>query len=193
MDGERLEFQDGDLVVFSEVIGMTKLNDRKPQKIKNARPYSFTLDENTTNYGRDTLERVIEWRDKERCETFQDCITWAHLKFEDYFVNRVKQLTFTFPKDAVTSSGTQLWSASKHFPCPLQLLAVDLSHLNFVGATSMLRPDTWLAAFPGELQKPSAKSLYSIVAREICGDSMPMYPPPSSIFNALNSTLFDKV
>jgi ubiquitin-activating enzyme E1 len=51
VDDERLEFQDGDLVVFSEVQGMTELNDRKPRKVKNARPYSFLLEEDTTNFG----------------------------------------------------------------------------------------------------------------------------------------------
>lgn len=50
VDDERLEFQDGDLVVFSEVQGMTELNDGKPRKVKNARPYSFAIDEDTTNY-----------------------------------------------------------------------------------------------------------------------------------------------
>jgi ubiquitin-activating enzyme E1 len=51
VDDERLEFQDGDLVVFSEVHGMKELNDGKPRKIKNARAYSFTLEEDTANYG----------------------------------------------------------------------------------------------------------------------------------------------
>lgn len=51
VDDERLEFQDGDLVVFSEVHGMKELNDGKPRKVKNARAYSFTLEEDTTNYG----------------------------------------------------------------------------------------------------------------------------------------------
>ncbi|KAJ8769764.1 hypothetical protein K2173_007624 [Erythroxylum novogranatense] len=51
VDDERLEFQDGDLVVFSEVHGMTELNDGKPRKIKSARPYSFILEEDTTNFG----------------------------------------------------------------------------------------------------------------------------------------------
>jgi len=31
---------------------MKELNDGKPRKIKNARAYSFTLEEDTTNYGR---------------------------------------------------------------------------------------------------------------------------------------------
>lgn len=51
VDDERLEFQDGDLVVFSEVQGMIELNDGKPRKVKNARPYSFELDEDTSNCG----------------------------------------------------------------------------------------------------------------------------------------------
>lgn len=51
VEDERLEFQDGDLIVFSEVEGMTELNDGKPRKIKSARSYSFTLEEDTTNFG----------------------------------------------------------------------------------------------------------------------------------------------
>ena len=51
VDDERLEFQDGDLVVFSEVHGMPELNDGKPRKVINARPYSFSIEEDTTNYG----------------------------------------------------------------------------------------------------------------------------------------------
>lgn len=51
VDDERLEFQDGDLVVFSEVHGMTELNDGKPRRIKNCRAYSFTLEEDTANFG----------------------------------------------------------------------------------------------------------------------------------------------
>ncbi|CDP05345.1 unnamed protein product [Coffea canephora] len=50
VDDERLEFQDGDLVVFSEIKGMTELNDGKPRKKKNTRPYSFILEEDTTNF-----------------------------------------------------------------------------------------------------------------------------------------------
>lgn len=52
VDDERVEFQDGDLVVFSEVRGMTELNDGKPRKVKNARPYSFSIEEDTTKYAR---------------------------------------------------------------------------------------------------------------------------------------------
>ena len=39
-DDERLQFEDGDFVVFSELKeGMTELNDGKPRKVMNVRPY----------------------------------------------------------------------------------------------------------------------------------------------------------
>lgn len=50
VDDERLEFEDGDLVIFSEVHGMAELSDGKPRKVKNVRPYSFSIEEDTTNY-----------------------------------------------------------------------------------------------------------------------------------------------
>lgn len=51
VDDERLEFEDGDMVIFSEVQGMSALNDGKPRRVKGTRPYSFFLEEDTTDYG----------------------------------------------------------------------------------------------------------------------------------------------
>lgn len=51
IDDERLYFQEDDLVVFSEVQGMKELNDGKPRKIIRSRPYSFCIEEDTSNYG----------------------------------------------------------------------------------------------------------------------------------------------
>ncbi|KAG0452443.1 hypothetical protein HPP92_025107 [Vanilla planifolia] len=92
---------------------------------------------------RDLLEHVLECLEEERCETFQDCITWARLKFEDYFSNRVKQLTFSFPEDCATSTGTPFWSAPKRFPRPLLFSSRDSGHLNFIMAASILRAETY--------------------------------------------------
>jgi len=103
---------------------------------------------------RDQLERVIECLDRDKCETFQDCITWARLKFEDYFANRVKQLTFTFPEDAMTSSGAPFWSAPKRFPRPLEFSSADPSHLNFLLAASILRAETFGIPIPDWAKNP---------------------------------------
>ncbi|GAB4842841.1 hypothetical protein Ancab_012818 [Ancistrocladus abbreviatus] len=63
----------------------------------------------------------------------------------------------------------------------------------YVKLEELLVENTWLEALPGELQKPYAKSLCNFVKREICGGSVPVYPPHHLIFNALNSVPFDKV
>ncbi|GAB4824302.1 E1 ubiquitin-activating protein, variant 3 [Ancistrocladus abbreviatus] len=103
---------------------------------------------------RDTLEHVLECLDRERCETFQDCITWARLKFEDYFANRVKQLIYTFPEDAATSTGTPFWSAPKRFPYPLQFSSSDPSHLHYIMAASILRAETFGIPTPDWAKDP---------------------------------------
>ena len=50
VEEERLEFQDGELVMFKEVEGMSELNDGKPRRVKNVKAYSFELEEDTTNF-----------------------------------------------------------------------------------------------------------------------------------------------
>lgn len=120
---------------------------------------------------RDTLERVLECLDRDRCETFQDCITWARLRFEDYFANRVKQLTFTFPEGAVTSSGTPFWSAPKRFPRPLQFSREDSSHLHFVLSGAVLRAETFGIPIPDWAKSP--EKLADAVDKVIVPDFTP--------------------
>ncbi|KAK6234582.1 hypothetical protein QUC31_018368 [Theobroma cacao] len=121
---------------------------------------------------RDNLERVLECLEKEKCETFQDCITWARLRFEDYFVNRVKQLIYTFPEDAATSTGAPFWSAPKRFPRPLQFSAADPSHLQFVMAASILRAETFGIPIPDFVKHP--KMLAEAVEKVIVPDFEPL-------------------
>ncbi|ONK55326.1 uncharacterized protein A4U43_UnF4940 [Asparagus officinalis] len=64
--------------------------------------------------------------------------------------------------------------------------------LGYAKLEELLVEETWLEAIPDELQKPYAKNLCMFVEREICG-SVPIYPPPYLIFNALNSTPFDRL
>ncbi|KAK9176279.1 hypothetical protein WN944_028293 [Citrus x changshan-huyou] len=120
---------------------------------------------------RDNLERVLECLDKEKCETFQDCITWARLKFEDYFSNRVKQLIFTFPEDAATSTGAPFWSAPKRFPHPLQFSSADPSHLHFVMAASILRAEIFGIPIPDWTKNP--KMLAEAVDKVMVPDFLP--------------------
>jgi len=70
--------------------------------------------------------------------------------------------------------------------------------LRFVGLTGvkleeLLVEETWLDAIPGELQKPYALTLSKFVESEISSGDDVVYPPTHLIFNALNSTPFDRV
>lgn len=58
-DEERLQFEDGDLVVFSEVKGMSELNDGKPSKVVNVKPYYLHLQEDRTNFGRYEMGGIV--------------------------------------------------------------------------------------------------------------------------------------
>ncbi|KAF3513296.1 hypothetical protein F2Q69_00001388 [Brassica cretica] len=120
---------------------------------------------------RDTLERIVECLEKEKCEDFQDCLTWARLRFEDYFVNRVKQLIYTFPEDAATSTGAPFWSAPKRFPRPLQYSSSDPSLLNFITATAILRADTFGIPVPEWTKSP--KEAAEAIDRVIVPDFEP--------------------
>ncbi|XP_031123483.1 ubiquitin-activating enzyme E1 1-like isoform X2 [Ipomoea triloba] len=117
---------------------------------------------------RDKLEHVLECIDRDRCETFRDAVAWARLKFEDYFANRIKQLIFTFPEDAITSSGAPFWSAPKRFPHPLQFSSKDPSHLHFIMAASILRAETFGIPIPEWATHPKklAEAVDSVVVPE---------------------------
>ncbi|KAF3968769.1 hypothetical protein CMV_007381 [Castanea mollissima] len=139
--------------------------------LSNPSEYSTAMMTAGDAQARDNLERVLECLDKERCEIFQDCITWARLKFEDYFVNRVKQLIYTFPEDAATSTGAPFWSAPKRFPHPLQFSAADPGHLHFVMAAAILRAETFGIPIPDWVKNP--KKLAEAVDKVMVPDFEP--------------------
>lgn len=89
----------------------------------------------------------------------------SFFRFEDYFANRVKQLIFTFPEDAATSTGAPFWSAPKRFPQPLQFSSKDQSHLHLVLAASILRAETYGIPIPDWAKQPQklAEAVDSII------------------------------
>ncbi|KAK8564699.1 hypothetical protein V6N12_058282 [Hibiscus sabdariffa] len=139
--------------------------------LSNPSEYATSMRNAGDAQAKDNLERILECLEREKCETFQDCVTWARLRFEDYFDNRVKQLTFTFPEDAATSTGAPFWSAPKRFPRPLQFSAADASHLNFIMAASILRAETFGIPIPDWVKNP--KLLAEAVEKVMVPDFQP--------------------
>ena len=68
----------------------------------------------------------------------------------------MKQLTFTFPEDSVTSTGALFWSAPKRFPRPLQFSVEDAGHLHFVIAAAKLLAENYGIPTPDWITSPQA-------------------------------------
>lgn len=107
--------------------------------------YIESLQPNTRT---ETLTKVKRTLVDERPVSFEDCVSWARLKFESLFNNQIKQLLHNFPSDQLTSSGTKFWSGSKRCPKPLDFDltakcedAEMLNHLDFVVAAANLRAE----------------------------------------------------
>jgi len=101
----------------------------------------------------DTLKRVKDSLVDQRPMSFEDCVAWARLQFEESFVNSIKQLLHNFPEDQVTTAGLPFWSGSKRAPTALDFDATNETHLMYVKAGANMRAKnfgikgTWDDAF----------------------------------------------
>ena len=77
----------------------------------------------------ETLRKVKESLLDSRPNTFEDCIAFARLRFQDSFHNSIMQLLHNFPADTVTAAGTLFWSGSKRPPTPVVFDAADPLHM----------------------------------------------------------------
>ena len=59
--------------------------------------------------------------------SFEQCIEWARLKFQDEYSNEIRQLLHSLPRDMVTREGTPFWSGPKRAPNPVEFDIDDVS------------------------------------------------------------------
>eukprot|EP00741_Cyanophora_paradoxa_P000064 tig00000057_g61.t1 len=85
-----------------------------------------------------TIEVLRQCLLKSKPSTFEDCIVWARLKFEELYDNMIRQLLYSLPLDMITSSGVPFWSGPKRPPAPVPFSADDPVHLDFVVAAANL-------------------------------------------------------
>eukprot|EP01100_Stratorugosa_tubuloviscum_P008145 TRINITY_DN3391_c1_g2_i1.p1 TRINITY_DN3391_c1_g2~~TRINITY_DN3391_c1_g2_i1.p1 ORF type:complete len:1034 (-),score=479.85 TRINITY_DN3391_c1_g2_i1:116-3217(-) len=87
---------------------------------------------------RETLQTIFDSFSFLSNPTFDNCINWARLRFEDLYSNKIKQLLFNFPADHADSTGAPFWSGPKRAPSPLSFSINDPTHLGFVICSSRL-------------------------------------------------------
>jgi ubiquitin-activating enzyme E1 len=87
----------------------------------------------------DTLNTLKKSLVDEKPLTFEHCVAYGRLKFEEFFNNNIQQLLYNFPLDMITSNGAPFWSGPKRAPKPLQFNPEDETHLEFVLSAANLR------------------------------------------------------
>lgn len=98
---------------------------------------------------KETVDQVHSFLVTQKAMSFNDCIAWARVKFEEYYANTIKQLLYNFPKDSVTSSGTLFWSGPKRAPDAVTFDPEDVSaEFTFVIRLALIRFFTSTLAGP---------------------------------------------
>eukprot|EP01132_Coremiostelium_polycephalum_P008603 gene8603-10590_t len=70
---------------------------------------------------------------------FEQCVSWARLKFEELFNHNIEQLLYNFPRDMTTTTGAPFWSGPKRAPTPLKFDPNNHLHVDFVVSAANLR------------------------------------------------------
>lgn len=94
----------------------------KPPQAVNAYLSESNYLENNFKYSgqqREQIEQLASYLVTNKPLTLEECIVWARLQFEDKYNNSIRQLLFSLPKDATTSTGQPFWSGPKRAPDPL--------------------------------------------------------------------------
>jgi len=105
--------------------------------------YVAQLEKATPGLKLATLQRVKTALVDSRPVSFEDCVAWARLQFQECFHDSIAQLLHNFPADQVTSSGAPFWSGAKRAPTPLTFDADDQMHLDYVKAAAVLRASNY--------------------------------------------------
>ncbi|XP_019214768.1 ubiquitin-like modifier-activating enzyme 1 [Oreochromis niloticus] len=74
----------------------------------------------------------------QRPKSWEDCVRWAHCKWESLFNNDIRQLLHCFPPDEKTTHGLPFWSGSKRCPHPLTFDPSNTTHIEYVMAGANL-------------------------------------------------------
>lgn len=102
----------------------------KPAQAVNAYLSEPNYLESTLKYSgqqKEQIDQIVSYLVTNKPLTFEECIVWARLQFERDYNNDIRQLLFSLPKDAVSSTGQPFWSGPKRAPDPLTFNSSDVN------------------------------------------------------------------
>ncbi|KAK0461961.1 ubiquitin activating enzyme [Desarmillaria tabescens] len=152
----------------------------KPAQAVNAYLSEPNYLESTLKYSgqhKEQIEQLVSYLVTDKPLTFEECIVWARLQFEEKYNNDIRQLLFSLPKDATTSTGQPFWSGPKRAPDPLTFNSSDPLHLQFIIAAANLH------AFNYGLRGETDEAVYRKVADSVI---VPEFTPRSGVKVQIN-------
>ncbi|KAG6838007.1 hypothetical protein H0H93_008401 [Arthromyces matolae] len=152
----------------------------KPAQAVNAYLSEPNYLENSLKYSgssKEQIEQIISYLVTDKPLTFEECIVWARLQFERDYNNEIRQLLFSLPKDAVTSSGQPFWSGPKRAPDPLTFNSNDPTHLEYIISAANLH------AFNYGLRGETDQAIFRKVADAVI---VPEFTPRSGVKIQIN-------
>ncbi|OCH92904.1 ubiquitin activating enzyme [Obba rivulosa] len=138
--------------------------------------------ENNLKYSgqsREQVEQIVSYLVTNKPLTFEECIVWARLQFEEKYNNAIRQLLFSLPKDAVTSTGQPFWSGPKRAPDPLTFDSSNPAHIQFIIAAANLH------AYNYGLRGETDPSVFKKIVDEVI---VPEFTPRSGVKIQVNET-----
>ncbi|TFY80751.1 hypothetical protein EWM64_g3261 [Hericium alpestre] len=138
--------------------------------------------ENTMKYSgqhKEQIEQIVSYLVTNKPITFEECIVWARLQFEEKYNNAIRQLLFSLPKDATTSTGQPFWSGPKRAPEPLTFDSNDPTHLGYIIAAANLH------AFNYGLRGETDPAVFRKVADSVL---VPEFTPKSGVKVQISDT-----
>ncbi|KAF8220368.1 ubiquitin activating enzyme [Tricholoma matsutake] len=152
----------------------------KPAQAVNAYLSEPNYLESTLKYSgqqKEQIDQIVSYLVTNKPLTFEECIVWARLQFERDYNNDIRQLLFSLPKDAVSSTGQPFWSGPKRAPDPLTFNSSDAVHLGYIIAAANLH------AFNYGLKGESDPAVYAKVADSVI---VPEFTPKSGVKIQIN-------
>ncbi|EIM88494.1 ubiquitin activating enzyme [Stereum hirsutum FP-91666 SS1] len=136
--------------------------------------------DNTLRYSgqqKEQTEQILSFLVTNKPITFEECVVWARLQFEDKYNNSIRQLLYSLPKDATTSTGQPFWSGPKRAPDPLIFDSSDPTHLSYIIAAANLH------AFNYGLRGETDPAVFKKVADSVL---VPEFTPRSGVKVQIN-------
>ncbi|KAI0353574.1 ubiquitin activating enzyme [Trametes cingulata] len=152
----------------------------KPPQVVNSYLSEPNFLENNLKYSgqqKEQVEQIVSYLVTNKPLTFEECIVWARLQFEEKYNNAIRQLLFSLPKDAVTSTGQPFWSGPKRAPDPLTFDSNNPTHLQYIMAAANLH------AYNYGLRGETDPALFKKIADEVI---VPEFTPKSGVKVQIN-------